>query len=566
MLSMNDRFSFKIPVFLELEPIQKILGNELPFQYVRKAVFNYSCRLMGHLFSLSWNLRHLLLCLFPCFVSSLSEAQVIHDLTIGDQFLPHLSEQQKQEFLIKSFREKTNGKVPNTSEELYPNLYKSTNKDYLAPIRGTSADPANAFKDYSKVEYMKPTGSSSAFAPSVSSALYNNQLSMEERNRLEIEADMAAYEAQKENQQKILEEANKEFAPEVNYHLGLHNGPAVDRYLKAYTELQAMLSGEQKIDFLKAVWLVESSLDNSLSWEEFNGMFQDGLQVISQLMIQDKVSPNDNLSKIMSIYKYMADTTKVYLKAKEKTIVSKPMLYDYEDFAGKEDITKVFVSKLLRTGTGQCMSLPMLYYLYAKAFGAETYIAFAPQHSYITFKDKIGNWQNIELTGRMFISTDFHWQSGFITAEQVKSGIYLKPLTEKETIAYLLTTLALTYVKTIGTDDHVLQMATTAKQYSPKNLTAHMIYAGYYKDTWQNILRQYDMFRLSDDKFNSDEQAKAIKQKAELAVQYIKKDLGWKEMPDWAYKRWLDGVNELANRDRHIVRRRQLEQQLSGNK
>lgn len=124
------------------------------------------------------------------------------------------------------------------------------------------------------------------------------------------------------------------------------------------------------------------------------------------------------------------------------------------------------MSKLLRTGTGQCMSLPMLYYLYAKTFGAEVNIAFAPQHTYITFKDDLGDWQNIELTGRMFIATDFHWQSGFINAQQVQSGIYLRPSTEKETIAELLTTLALTYVKTIGSDDRLLQMATTAKSIS----------------------------------------------------------------------------------------------------
>jgi len=413
------------------------------------------------------------------------------------------------------------------------------------------------------MEYMRPAGHGSAATPSVSSSMYNNQLTIQERNQLEIEADMAAYNARQREKDELLKQAYSEFAPEVSYILGTHSGPRIDRYLTAYSALESMLSGTQTIDFPKAVWLVENAFDNSLSWNEFNGMFQDGAQVISQLMIQDKVSPNDNLSKIMSIFKYMADTTKVYLKSKEKIIVSKPMLYDYEDFAGKQDIAKVFVSKLLKTGTGQCMSLPMLFYLYAKSFGAEVHIAFAPQHSYITFKDKLGNWQNIELTGRMFVSSDFHWQSGFITTEQVKSGIYLHPSSEKETLAYLMTTLALTYVKTIGTDDRVLEMAKTAKKYAPKNLTAHMIYAGYYKDLWQNVLRQYDMFRLSEDKFNSDEEAQVIKQKAESAVQYIKRDLGWKEMPDWAYKNWLDGVNELANRNQHLVRRRQLEQQLN---
>lgn len=239
------------------------------------------------------------------------------------------------------------------------------------------------------------------------------------------------------------------------------------------------------------------------------------------------------------------------------------MLYDYEDYGGKKDITNVFVSKLLRTGSGQCMSLPMLYYLYAKTFGADAHIAFAPQHTYITFKDNLSNWHNIELTAPMFIANDFHWGSGFISAEQVKSGIYLRPSTEKETVTYLLTTLAITYARNFGTDDRSLEMAETAKKHFPKNLTANMIYAGYYKDLYMNILRQYDTYRISEDKFNNDEQRKAIEQRALTEVQYLKRNLGWTEIPDWAYKKWLDGVNESARRKQHLVKRRQLEQQLN---
>jgi hypothetical protein len=205
----------------------------------------------------------------------------------------------------------------------------------------------------------------------------------------------------------------------------------------------------------------------------------------------------------------------------------------------------------------------MLYYLYAKTFGADAYIAFAPQHTYITFQDKRGNWENIELTAPMFIAKDFHWGSGFISAEQVKSGIYLRPTSERETIAYLLTTLAITYVRNFGSDERTLQMAETAKKYSPKKLTGHMLYAGYYQDLYKNILRQYDVYQLTEDQFNNDEQRKEIEQQELKAIQYVKRDLGWTEIPDWAYKKWLDGVNESARRKQHLVKRRELEQQLN---
>jgi hypothetical protein len=492
-------------------------------------------------------------------VSLLSaKAQIIPELTVGDHFRPYLSEQQKQYQIIKSRQEYTGQKIPQTSQELYPQVYKGPTIDDLAPITRTPADPANVFKNNLRIGF-NPAVSRIPILPQ---SLFSN--SGYQQNQMDqYEADKAANEAQKRYQQQVMEEAYKAFErPTVEYHLGLHNGKAVDRYVNAYTELESMLRGDREIDFLKATWLVESSHDKSLSWEEFSGMFQDAVQVIKQLMVQDKLSPKDNLARIMSIYKYMSDTTKVYVAAKEKTIVSKPMLYDFEDYAAKKDLTKIFVSKLLRTGTGQCMSLPMLFYLFAKAMGAEAYIAFAPDHSYINFKYNNGNWQNIELTGRMLTASDFYWRSGFIKTEQVKSGIYLKPITEKETISYLLTTLTLAYVKTFGADERVLEMALTAREYSPNSLTANMIVAGYHHDLFQNVLRQYAVYGLSEKEFNNDKEVQAIKRNKEISAKNLYQNLGWSKMPEWAYKQWLDGVNGLAIKKQHIVKKRQLEQQL----
>ena len=259
----------------------------------------------------------------------------------------------------------------------------------------------------------------------------------------------------------------------------------------------------------------------------------------------------------------MADTTKVFVASKEKTITSKPMLYDFEDYEAKKDLTKVFVSKLLRTGTGQCMSLPTLFLLYAKAMKADVNLAFAPEHSYITFKDNVGNRQNIELTGKMFTTTDFYWQTGFIKSEQVKSGIYLKPLTDKEVLVHLLTTLGRAYVRMFGTDERLLQFATISKQYAPNDLSANMLMLGYKRDLYQNILRQYDVFNLPKADFDNDEKRKRIENEMLAAYDRLKKDLGYAKMPDWAYKQWLDGVNKLAQKQQHAVRLRQLEQQLN---
>ncbi len=487
-----------------------------------------------------------------------ASCQVIPNLLTADHYRPYIREDIKQKAIVDNYIKEVGKKYPQTSQELYPHLYRYVNRDFLAPINGTGADPRNAFHNYSHASFIKTN------TPGSNSHLYNQNRTIDQQNFAAIEADIATYEYRRKEAEQIINESNMILEkPIISYNLGLHSGEKVDPFITAQREITEMMDGKKPIDFLKAVFLVESAVDRTLTWKEFNAMFQDGVQVIGALMAKEKLNRSDNLAKIMAIYKYMADTTNVSLPSKEKRVVSKPMLYDYDDYEAKKDITKIFVSKLLRTGTGQCMSLPMLYYLFAKTIGAQVNLAFAPQHSYITFKDHAGNRQNIELTGRMFTSTDFYWATGFIKAEQVKAGIYLKPLNEKETLAHLLTTLGLSYIRTFGTDERALEMALTARANSPTDLTANMIVAGYSQDLHNHILRQYDVLQLTEDDLANDVNAQAIGMELKKAVQHLKKDLGYAEMPDWAYKKWLDGVKELAQRQQHIVRRRQIEQQLN---
>jgi hypothetical protein len=471
-------------------------------------------------------------------------AQIVPDLTSSDHFQPYLSDQEKHEQVIKSRWQ--------TSREIYPELYKYERTEYLPPM---APDPKSILQSPTTVGVVSAYSNSSN--QSINSTENKRQIS-------QYESDLTAYEMKRSGQSEFMDDVNRAlYKPVIRYNLGAHDGKDVQRFVNAYTELCGMLDGSKQIDFFKAVWIIENAVDTTLSRQEFDKLFQYDVMLIKLLMAQEKLPADDNMAKIMSIFKFMADTTKVFLPSQEKHIVSKPMLYDFEDFAAKKDMTKVFVSKLLRTGSGQCMSLPMLYLLFAKALNADVNIVFAPEHSFITFKDNLGTRQNIELTGRMFVSTDFHWQSGFIKAEQVKSGIYLKPLSDKETISYLLTTLTLSYVRRFGTDDRVLEMALKAREHFPNHLTANMIVAGYTRDLWHNVLRQYEINRLPEAQLDEDSDAQLIKMAKEQSYHHLVKDLGWAKMPDWAYERWLDGVHQLEKRKQHIVRRRQLEHQLN---
>lgn len=497
---------------------------------------------------------------FTAFILNVGIGQVIPDLLSTDNYRPYLSEQQLQQDILKNSKKEGH---PRTSQQLYPELYKYANAGQLQKTNDplgvvpSLPDPSEAIPNYTQT---------SAFGGFTATTYSGQQSEINKQQLAQYERDRAEQLARVSQQQKAMAEAQKDYLsiPQIKYDLGEHNGKPVEGFESAYSELQQMLMGQAEIDFVKAIYLVESAYDQSLGWDEYISMFNNSKQVIERLIIQDGLDPNDNMAKIMSIFKYMADTTEVFFEEREKFIKTNPMLYDYDDYAGKKDATKIFVSKKLRTGTGQCMSLPTLFYLYAKALNTkDVFLAVAPQHSYITFKDKLENWHNIELTGRMFSTDDFQWQGGFVKAPQVKSGIYLKPLNDKETIAYFLTTLAITYIKSFGNDNRAYDMALTAKQYFPNSLTANKIVAGYFQDTYQNIQRQYAVHRLTQNDFDNDSRAKAIKAQRDEAIEYLYKGLGYAKIPDWAYEEWLEGVNELANKRQHIVKRRQLEQQLN---
>ena len=125
------------------------------------------------------------------------------------------------------------------------------------------------------------------------------------------------------------------------------------------------------------------------------------------------------------LFRAMSDTMKIKLPNMETSVMSSPVKYDFEDFKGEKDWTKMFVSKLLSTKSGQCHSLPLLYLILCEATDTEASLAFSPSHTYAKFKDQQGNWYNVELTRGRITSDAVIMASGYITAEALKNKLYM---------------------------------------------------------------------------------------------------------------------------------------------
>ncbi|MEM8938576.1 MAG: hypothetical protein AAGC64_04415, partial [Bacteroidota bacterium] len=141
-------------------------------------------------------------------------------------------------------------------------------------------------------------------------------------------------------------------------------------YLEAYQELQAMLNEEKPLSFKRAVYLTENAyLENSLDDAQFDEAIQYyvrlalSLEETGGLLYHE--DDKDDVLKAASIFRALKDTVRIGDPADPKSYIKYPLTYDTQDFWGRQDWTKMFVSKLLSTGSGNCHSLPALYKILA---------------------------------------------------------------------------------------------------------------------------------------------------------------------------------------------------------
>lgn len=306
-------------------------------------------------------------------------------------------------------------------------------------------------------------------------------------------------------------------------------------YNKAYQEQLAMLSGKEVISFKRSVFLVEDAYySDKLNYQAF---CQDISNITAQLkdLIRQKHIENHPIAGNYVTFSFMADTIAAN--------GFKPFTYDFDDFTGTKDWSKQFVTKLLKTHSGNCHSLPFLYKILCEELGAKAYLALAPNHVYIKHQDERGQWTNVELTNPGFPRDQWIIKEMAITVEAIKKNIYMNPLTPKESVAMTMFDLACGYKSLYGYDNFVLKVSNTALKYYPKcvpliQLRANCLLTMINKERKKS--RPDTATLLADIALHK----RAI---AEVA------QLGYKDMPIELYKDWVQSV-EKEKKKRGLIK------------
>jgi hypothetical protein len=237
-----------------------------------------------------------------------------------------------------------------------------------------------------------------------------------------------------------------------------------------------------------------------------------------------------------SIFKVLTDTIAIVDTGK-KMYYHPPFRYDFSDFVGKETWTNMFVSKLLITRKGNCHSLPYLYKILADELGATCWLSLAPNHMYIKNRSKKFGWYNTELTNGGFPLDAWMTTSGYIPVKAVQSGIYLDTLSNRQAIALCVVDLAKGYeFQTQQYDDgFILKCCDLVLQYHPVNVQAMLLKA----ETLKQIYK----------KQKAEKKAEATTTYNEMTQLYTTLfDLGYREMPEKMYRRWLQSVTEQKDK------------------
>lgn len=283
--------------------------------------------------------------------------------------------------------------------------------------------------------------------------------------------------------------------------------------------------------------------ENKLQKEEFDKNIKQTADFILAKMKELNFDPNSNSAKNFMIFKYFTETLQVK-GFKEKHF---PIKYDFEDYWGQINWSKMFVTKLLKTNTGQCHSLPLLYLTLAEQMGAVAYLSLSPNHSYIKFQDEKGKWYNLELTNGMFTVSSFILNNGFIRSEAIQNNIYMQSMTKKELLSQCYTDLASGYIHKFGYDEFVQKVTNKALELNPNSITANMVKANFNTETVKYVVWQLKLTEKNKDAIQK--YPKAVALINEMNKQYDKiDDLGYQPMSSDAYEKWLGSLKETKNK------------------
>ncbi|MCP4490946.1 MAG: hypothetical protein GY820_27070 [Gammaproteobacteria bacterium] len=206
-----------------------------------------------------------------------------------------------------------------------------------------------------------------------------------------------------------------------------------------FTELrllrQILERDESQLDLARVKLTIDKLIDPSINVEaELSKLNQIVANIKS--MLPSEASAMDTMFAVKK-YLYTSGSWNEY-QAYE---------YDFNDPLGT-NISNKLLSNYMRNKKGNCITMPFLFIIIGDKIGIDVTASIAPLHVLVKFTDSEGKTHNLETTsGANFARDAWYHEQMPMTDQAIENGIYLQPLSRKETVAVMITVLAEYYMQ-----------------------------------------------------------------------------------------------------------------------
>ncbi|HFG0566532.1 TPA: hypothetical protein ACGFUW_002314 [Flavobacterium psychrophilum] len=389
----------------------------------------------------------------------------------------------------------------------------------------------------------------------INQILGNEQQRIQQQNQQFVNETQRRENQREQQMREVYADINKSKS-NINYNLPSNSDKFGTEFYRTVFDKMLILD-ETNYSIKDVNFQIENAyFDNKIDKAEFDKTIKQTGEFLIAKMKELNYDLDSNPAKNYMLFQFFSETLQLN-GFKQKHF---PITYDFEDYRGDKDWSKMFVTKLLRTGKGQCHSMPLLYLTLAEEIGAEAFLSICPNHSYIKFQDENGKWYNVELTNGMFTASSFILNSGYIKVEAMQNNIYMQNFSKKELLSQFYTDLAMGYIHKFGYDEFVENVIQKALNLYPNNINANMVLSNF------NTVRfEYAMKKLGINPTKKEE-LQRIRQYPETVQwlnatngQYQKiDDLGFQQMPAYAYESWLGSLKQAKSKQQNEEFRKQF--------
>jgi regulator of sirC expression with transglutaminase-like and TPR domain len=212
---------------------------------------------------------------------------------------------------------------------------------------------------------------------------------------------------------------------------GEYFDPSKSIELKDAKLLQAILhKPDDQIDLARTKLAIDKMVDPSIDVEAT-------LRQIDAMVAAIKAMPEFGTDNLVALRRYVYEAG--------PWNGSRPFQYDLADPLGRELKSKLLPS-YLASKKGNCVSMPLLIIVLGQRLGLDVTAATAPTHLFVKLKTDDLGWINLEATSGAKPARDVWIRQQMPMSDQaLASGVYMQPLTKKETVAEMAVVIAENY-------------------------------------------------------------------------------------------------------------------------